>query len=368
MTRVIRLEAGAPIPDDAVRLVSDAVRSCKVVAFPTDTVYGLGSTGLVKAVAHKIYEIKGRDGRKPLPILVASAQAAGRWIQWTPAAAALAERWWPGALTLALKPTKEGEVLSFPGHATVAVRVPSHPVILRCLEDSGVPWASTSANPSGAPALRDGADVVKHFGDLVDVIIDAGRVPGKESTVVDASQDPVRILREGAIGSDEIRAVLSKVHGPPPTTPPKRFLFICTGNTCRSLMAEKLLAKLSDDRSLSLESRSCGVAAERYFEVPKEVYAVLGGVGIARFDHVPQLVSRELLRWADMALAMTDEHLEDVIDRYPEYGGKVHVLGRYADLAEPNVEDPIGQAEGVYAACRDKLAKAVQAVLERSRL
>ena len=87
--------------------------------------------------------------------------------------------------------------------------------------------------------------------------------------------------------------------------------------------------------------------------------------GVGRFDHVPQLVSRELLTWADLVFAMTDEHMEEVLDRYPEFSGKVHVLGRFVDLPHPNVEDPIGQSEAVYSACRDKLRQAIEALLER---
>ncbi|MBI5622789.1 MAG: threonylcarbamoyl-AMP synthase [Elusimicrobia bacterium] len=366
MTQIIRVPASGKIPDDAARLVVNGIKACKVVAFPTDTVYGLGSTGLVKAVSRRIYSIKGRDALKPLPILLASAAEAKRWVEWNPAAEALAARFWPGALTMVLNATEEGRVLTFPEFTTLAVRVPSHPVTLRLLAESGVPWASTSANVSDAPALSDGKDVVSSFDGRVDFIVDAGKVAGTESTVVDLSKDPARILREGAVPAAAVLDALSGVPGVQARAR-RNVLFICTGNSCRSVIGEKLLEHLAARLKPGFASRSCGVAAERFFQVPEQVYAVLAPLGIPRFEHIPQLVTRELLVWADFAFAMTDEHMEEVLDRYPEFTGKVHVLGRYADLPQPNIEDPIGQPEAVYAACRDRIREAIEAFLRKEQ-
>lgn len=204
MSEILRLAERAPLPLGALRKAAEGARGCKIVAFPTDTVYGIGSTGLIKAAARRIYQIKDRPTLKPLPILVSSAEEARRWVQWTPAADALAARFWPGSLTLVLKPTEEGRLLTFAEYPTVAVRVPNHPVALKLLEESGVPWAVTSANKSGSPALADGAAVVKEFEGLVDFIIDAGRVSGTESTLVDASLSPIRVLREGSLSRAQI--------------------------------------------------------------------------------------------------------------------------------------------------------------------
>ncbi|MBI5623500.1 MAG: threonylcarbamoyl-AMP synthase [Elusimicrobia bacterium] len=365
MTKIIRIPANGKISDEAARLVAEGVKDCRLVAFPTDTVYGLGSTGLVKAAGRKIFELKGRDATKPLPILLPSAEAAAHWVQWSPAAEALAARFWPGALTMVLKATNAGRILTFPEYKTLAVRVPAHPVALRLLEESGVPWASTSANVSDAPALADGKAVVERFDGRVDFIVDAGKVPGTASTIVDLSGSAARVLREGAVPAQAVLDVLGRIPGVKAAPARRNILFVCTGNSCRSVMGEKLLEKLASGLEPGFSARSCGVAAERYFEVPAPVYAVLEPLGIPRFDHVPQLVTRELLAWADFAFAMTDEHLEEVLDRYPEFTGKVHVLGRYVDLAHPSIEDPIGQSEAVYAACRDKLREAIEAFLHK---
>lgn len=205
MARVIKVSGGALAPADA-QAAADAAKACRIVAFPTDTVYGIGSTGLVKAASRRIYQIKQRPSLKPLPVLVHSLSAARRWVEFTPQAESLARRFWPGALTLVLKPTQEGRLLTFPEYQTVAIRVPACPPLLQVIELSGIPWVSTSANMSGEPSLADAGSVARELGDQVDVIIDGGAAPGVESTIVDATSSPVRVLREGALKSADVLA------------------------------------------------------------------------------------------------------------------------------------------------------------------
>ena len=204
MAKIIRVKEGEALPEEALREAAAAAKACKIVVFPTDTVYGIGSTGLIKAAARRIYEIKRRDSMKPLPILVHSTEEARRWVQWSPAAETLARTFWPGPLTLVLRPTKEGRLLTLPEFPTLAIRVPANPVALVLLSASGVPWASSSANLSGCPAIKDGAQAVEVFSDSADYVIDAGRVGDSESSVVDASGEKVFVLREGALSRQRI--------------------------------------------------------------------------------------------------------------------------------------------------------------------
>lgn len=147
-------------------------------------------------------------------------------------------------------------------------------------------------------------------------------------------------------------------------TLPKKFLFICTGNTCRSVMAQWLLDKASRDLGLGLETRSCGVAAERYFQVPSGTRKALAARGVEGFSHTAQLVTRELLAWCDAALALTKAHRDEVLDRYPEFRSKVHVFKTYAGAAGPaDVEDPIGQSEMVYETCCVEIGQAIASLL-----
>lgn len=204
MAKLIKTNPDGTLSNTDLAELAAAAKGCKILAFPTDTVYGLGGTGLIKAALRRIYQIKGRDSMKPLPILVHTTEAAKRWVEWTPAAEALASRFWPGALTLVLKPTKEGRLLTFQEFPTLAIRVPANATIRAILEASGVPFASTSANLTGQPTLTSGEEIIRVLGASIDFVVDAGTLTGKESTVVDATSLPVRVLREGLIARDDI--------------------------------------------------------------------------------------------------------------------------------------------------------------------
>lgn len=202
--KVVSIKPGESLAPETLQEIAAAVKACKIVAFPTDTVYGLGSNGLVKAALRRIYQVKGRDSAKPLPILLRSLDEARRWAEWTPQAEILARKFWPGPLTLVLKPTQEGRLLTFQEFPTIAVRVPAHPIISAILAAADVPMVSSSANISGRPAIASGDEIFPILGDMIDWIVDAGPVPGVASTVVDAVNSPVRVLREGKLARDEI--------------------------------------------------------------------------------------------------------------------------------------------------------------------
>jgi protein-tyrosine phosphatase len=216
---------------------------------------------------------------------------------------------------------------------------------LALLEGAPAPWAQTSANGSGEPPLADGAAVARRFGGELAMSIDCGPTPGRESTVADATAVPVRVLREGMIPASAILA--------------RRFLFVCTGNSCRSVMAEFLLRKLARDRGLALEARSAGVAADPAFPLPAPVRTVLREEGITQVEHVPTPVSRELMDWADTVLVMERCHRELLQGLFPDAAAKVSALAGDEDIA-----DPIGQADAVYAECCRALARRVDAILK----
>jgi len=206
MAKIIKLTKDAKPAAAELTEVAQALRACKLAAFPTDTVYGVGTNGLIKAGVRRIYVVKGRDAVKALPILVKSIDEAKKWVEWTDAAERLARRYWPGPLTLVLRPTKEGRRLMFQEYQTLAIRVPAHPVALALLEAADVPLASSSANPSGAPSPKNGTAVIETMADSLEYIIDAGDVDGVESTIVDATEMAPRVLREGKIGREAISA------------------------------------------------------------------------------------------------------------------------------------------------------------------
>jgi L-threonylcarbamoyladenylate synthase len=182
------------------------IRTGGVVAFPTDTVYGLGANPYIKEAVDRIYEVKQRPSGMPLPVLLADELQLADVVVSVPAVARLLiKHFWPGGLTLVLsrKP-------SFPGSGSaeetkIAVRIPAHEVILAVIRGAGVPVIGTSANISSKPSVLTAREVEVQLGSAVDLIIDGGRCPGgMESTVVDVTGKVPVILRHGAVPDSEI--------------------------------------------------------------------------------------------------------------------------------------------------------------------
>jgi len=187
----------------------DVLRRGGLVAFPTDTVYGLGALAFDAAAIGRVYEAKGRETTKALPILLADLIGLPEVTQEVEQdVLRLAKAFWPGPLTLVLRmrQTVPAEVSR---GGTVGVRVPDHPVALALLRASG-PLAATSANLSGAADPLTADDVLAGLGDRVDLILDGGRSPGgKPSTVVDCTSRPPSLIREGPVPLESVLAVFA---------------------------------------------------------------------------------------------------------------------------------------------------------------
>jgi len=184
-----------------------------VVAFPTDTVYGLGACASIGRAVERIYQIKERPHNMALPLLLAHTSQISEVAYPVPQIAwYLARCFLPGALTLVLhKSSSVSDVISAGGE-TIAVRVPNHPIPLALAEGLGTPIVGTSANLSGKPSVLTADEVHSQFGDRVDLIIDGGRCPGgKESTIVDVTGETPLVLREGAISRGELERVCQSV-------------------------------------------------------------------------------------------------------------------------------------------------------------
>jgi L-threonylcarbamoyladenylate synthase len=200
-------------PDAAViNEAAELIRQGRLVAFPTETVYGLGANALDAAAVQRIFTAKGRPGYNPLIVHVAAGEEAQRYVTaWPESAARLAAAFWPGPLTLVLpkQPQIPGNVTA--GLDSVAIRVPAHPVALALLRAARLPIAAPSANPFTELSPTTAAHVVKGLGDRVDLILDGGPTAvGIESTVLDLSGSRPLLLRPGLISSEELAAVLNQ--------------------------------------------------------------------------------------------------------------------------------------------------------------
>jgi len=180
-----------------------------IVAFPTDTVYGLGACANLQSAVERVYEVKKRPRNMALPLLLAdTAQISEVAEPVPPVAWLLARAFLPGALTIILPSSKAVSDFITAGGRTVALRIPSHPIPIALIEGLKAPVVGTSANLSGKPSPLTADEVYAQFGGNIDLVIDGGKCPGgRESTIVDLSGETPVVVREGAISKEELRQV-----------------------------------------------------------------------------------------------------------------------------------------------------------------
>ncbi|HEX4147981.1 MAG TPA: L-threonylcarbamoyladenylate synthase [Pirellulales bacterium] len=196
----------------ALRYAAELIKGGKLVAFPTETVYGLGAHALDPQAVQRIYDAKGRPANNPLIVHVAErAQARELARLWTSRAQRLADRFWPGPLSLVLEKQPHVPDAVTAGSPTVALRIPAHRVARKLLMAAGVPIAAPSANRSTHISPTSAEHVLAGLDGRVDLVLDAGPTPGGlESTVIDLTCDPPRLLRPGLIALAELEAALEE--------------------------------------------------------------------------------------------------------------------------------------------------------------
>ena len=204
--RVIRAESPAALDEAETALAAGLL-----VVFPTDTVFGLAADPVVEGATGAVFATKRRARELTLPVLVANLEQARSVASLDRRAEALAERYWPGPLTIVMRRTAASSSWDLGEHrASVGMRVPDHPVALELLRRAG-PLAVTSANISGEPPSRDCDEVVRTLGDGIAVVLCWGPAPGgRASTVVDLTGQQPQVLREGEVSSAEIETTLER--------------------------------------------------------------------------------------------------------------------------------------------------------------
>lgn len=188
------------MPAAVLKATVAALNAGGVAVFPTDTVYGIGASVFRPAAVKRIYKLKGRSYKKPLPYLVADRRQVAPLVEpMSERLKRLLDDHWPGPLTVVFKTSELGRMVTG-GKETAAFRVPDHGPAIALLKAFGAPLATTSANPSGRPPATTGAAARRMFGGRVEVLWDGGRCPGGvASTVLDASSMQWTLVREGAI-------------------------------------------------------------------------------------------------------------------------------------------------------------------------
>lgn len=190
---------------------AELLRAGELVAVPTETVYGLAANGLDERAVEAVYEVKGRPAVKPLSLMVPDAEAMERYCDPVPPQAkALAARFWPGPLTIVLRARDLVPAIVRAGGETLGLRCPDHPMTLELLRRTELPFAAPSANPSDRPSPGTAEQVRAYFDGKIAAIVDGGACGlGRESTLLDMSRTPYRVLRQGALPEEEIAGALA---------------------------------------------------------------------------------------------------------------------------------------------------------------
>jgi len=355
--------------EEGVAKAAAILESGGVVAFPTETVYGVGCRADLPAALERLRNVKQRDADKPLTVHIGRKGEVARYVSDIPRfGRRFIKRAWPGPLTLifpvadpdATAIVREGGpavASALYRNGTVGIRCPDDAVAGDILGRLTAPIVASSANLAGSPPLHGAPEIMAELGDRIDLILDAGPPRlGKPSTVVQLNGVGYRVVREGAWDERTVRR-LGQLS----------ILFVCTGNTCRSPMAEAMGTKMLADaigagpRDLEHHGiivRSAGVAAGLGGPASTGAETVMRERGLDLSRHCSSPLTPELIHQADHVYAMTAAHLDAVRAMSPSAAGRTALL-----RSGLNIEDPHGRDLDVYRACADTIAQALTSIV-----
>ena len=331
---------------------ADVLRRGGLVAFPTETVYGVGIIAGHPEAHARLVELKQRPPEKPFSIHLASVDQVVSVVGSLPKRAKiLADRYWPGPLTLVVPGGPDPDEYA-------GLRIPANELARKLIELAGEPLLVPSANPADQPPATDADQVEAYFGDQLDLIVDGGPVHIKQaSTVVRVDENGFHVLREGIITREMVHQQLEG----------RKFLFVCTGNTCRSPMAaalfrKHLAAKLGkapeDLEELGYQIASAGTFAHRGGRASENAVEVIRQAGLDLSGHRTQPATPELLAEMDRVYTLGPSHLQIVSQMAPE------LAGGFALLCDEGVMDPVGGDLETYKRCAQEIEEGILKRLE----
>lgn len=349
-TRVVRLDPqSGPWPELAE--VARTVREGGLVAFPTETVYGIAVHLRDDAAIRRLQRLRTETGDRPLTVHLPGEDALQEWVKHPPRPATrLARRFWPGPLTLVVA-DRHGRPTAF--------RVPDLPVTREFLRLCACRVGGTGAESADGPPATDAETVLEHYEGLLDTVIDAGPCRhGKLSTVVRVVDHRVEVLRPGVIPEEEVREATART-----------LLFVCSGNRCRSplavafatdLLARRLGVEPEDLLGAGYRVESAGTGCLRGQSATPEAEIAAEAYGLDLSAHRSRPLTPTLLEDADEVFVMTADQRRSILEFAPDLGARVKLL----DPGGRDVPDPYGAGAEVYRRTAERIRRILQERLD----